>query len=161
MFSFSPQVIYIQVSADRLMLRNPKTGLTISEVPEVAIARVPKEKILGIGTDARKYQAVPSVEIVNPFAHPRSMMSDFTLGEQTLKAFLTRMKKNAFSIVAPNVVMHLMGEPEGGFTQVELRAFLEMAIGSGASRVTIWQGCPLTDQDLLVGRFPVSGKVLS
>ena len=161
MFSFFAQVIYVQLSPDRLKVRDPKSGVTVSEVPEIAISRLPKPRVLAVGTKAREHKSSPGVEIVNPFAHPRSMVSDFTLGEQTLKAFLARVKPSSFLAPAPKVVMHLLGEPVGGFTQVEARAFHEMALGSGASQVTVWQGRTLTDQELLSGQFPSGGKVLS
>ena len=156
---FAP-IIYVQLSPDRLMVRNPKSGVTVSERPEIAISRMPKPKMVAVGAAARTLQASPGVEVVNPFAHPRSLVSDFVLGEQTLKAFLARMNSGRFFAPAPKIVMHLMGDPAGGFTQIEVRAFREMALGSGASQVSVWQGRPLTDHELLSGRFPDSGQVL-
>ena len=161
LFSYFAQVIYVQVSPDLLTVRNAKTGKFVSEVPEVAIAYDPKTRIVGVGKDARSHKSEASVKVINPFAHPRSMVSDFTAGEQMLKAFLARVKGSSFLTPAPKVIMHLLGEPAGGFTQVEIRAFHEMAIGSGASQVTVWQGQPLSDQELLSGQFPSRGKVLS
>lgn len=159
MLSYFTQIIYVQVSPDRLTVRNPKTGESFSDIPEVAIAMNTKPSIVGIGKDAH---ALKSVKIVNPFAHPRSMVSDFTLGEQTLKAFIHRLKIGTFLAPAPRIVMHLLGEPAGGFTQVEVRAFHEMAIGAGASQVKVWQGRSLSDQELLSWRFPSDGgNVLS
>ncbi len=161
MFGYFTQVIYVQVSPDRLTVRNPKTGASVSEIPEVAIAHNPKPSIVAVGKDARSHKSEASVQIVNPFAHPRSMVSDFTVAEQTLKAFFLRVKASAFLTPAPKVVMHLLGDPAGGFTQVEVRAFHEMALGAGASQVTVWQGRSLSDQELLSGEFPATGKVLS
>lgn len=54
-----------------------------------------------------------------------------------------------------------MDDPAGGFTQIELRAFHEMALGAGAIQVKLWQGRALNDQELISGQFPDSGKVLS
>lgn len=163
MLSYFTQVIYVQISPDRLTVRNTKTGASFSDVPEVAIANKPKPSILAVGKEARTHKAGSSVQIVNPFAHPRSMVSDFTVAEQVLKAFILRVKGNSFFIPAPKVVMHPLGEPAGGFTQVEARAFHEMALGAGASRVTVWQGRQLSDQEVLSGQFPSgsAGKVLS
>lgn len=161
MFSYFTQIIYVQISPDRLTVRNPKTGESFSDVPEVAISNDPKPRIVGVGKKARLYRSEPPPKIVNPFAHPRSMVSDFTVGEQTLKMFVRRLIGSSFLLPAPKVVMHLMGEPAGGFTQVEIRAFHEMAIGAGASQVKVWQGPSLTDQELLSGRFPDNGEVLS
>jgi rod shape-determining protein MreB len=157
--AFIPTV-YVQVSAQRLTLRNPKTGRTVSEVPEIAIASAPKPRIVGIGTEARSQQSA-SVQVINPFAHPRTLMSDFTAGEQLLKAFLRRLQGASLFAVAPRVVLHLQGDPAGGFTQVEIRAFREMALGAGACEVVVWQGRDLTDEELLSRKFPAGGQVLS
>ena len=56
--------------------------------------------------------------------------------------------------------MHLLGDPLGGFTQVELRAFREMAWGAGAVDVVMWLGAALTDVQLLKGDFPAVGKIV-
>ena len=153
-------IVYVQLSAQRLTLRNPKTGMTVSEVPEIAIASGAKPKVVGIGTEARSQQSA-SVQVINPFAHPRTLMSDFTAGEQLLKAFLRRLQGDSLFAVSPRVVLHLLGDPAGGFTPVEIRAFREMALGAGAADVVVWQGCNLTDEALLAREFPAEGQVLS
>ena len=161
MLNLFTSVLYVQLSPDRLTVRNPKTGASISEVPEVAITHSPKPQVLGVGNEARTHSSAAGVEIVNPFAHPRSMVSDFTVGELTLKAFMRRVQGSSLFRPAPRVVMHLLGEPAGGFTQVEIRAFHEMALGAGASKATVWQGRALGDHELLSGQFPSGGQVLS
>lgn len=153
-------LIYIQVSPDRLSIRDVKTGQAISEIPEVAIARKPKATIVGVGAEARAHNSEASVEIVNPFSHPRSLVSDFTVGEQLLKEFVRRLRGRSLFALSPKIVLHPQGNPAGGFTQVEVRAFREMALGVGASQVVVWQGRGLTDQELLSGKFPPDGQVL-
>lgn len=146
-FHFRPR-IYVRISPQRLSVRNVKSGTEISEVPEMAISEGPRKKILGVGAEARAAGlGAPSI-IVNPFAHPRSLVSDFTCAEQLLKAFVRRLQKRSLFAFPPVVVMHPLGEPDGGFTQVEIRAFREMAVGAGASKVFIRFGRELTDQDL-------------
>lgn len=153
--------LYVQLAPDRLSVRDPKSGASFSEPPEVAIAHEPKANILGIGAAARLRAGEASVEIVNPFGHPRSLVSDFTVGEQLLKAAFRSVRRSSFLSVAPRVIMHPQGDPVGGFTQVEIRAFHEMALGAGAREVKVWQGRSLTDQEVLAGTFPAGGKVLS
>ena len=63
--------------------------------------------------------------------------------------------------MAPHLVLHPLGDPAGGLTQVELRALHELGRGAGAARVTVWQGPPLTDDEVRSGRYPASGKVLA
>lgn len=153
--------LYIQISPDRLTVRNPRTGSQLSEVPELAIASAPKVRIVAVGAEARSKSAEPNVKVVNPFAHPRSLVSDFTVGEQLIKAFITKMATGGIFAVSPSIVMHPLGDPAGGYTQIEVRALQEMAMGAGARSAKVWQGRPLTDQELLSDRFPAAGKVLN
>ena len=158
MLSMFKPSIYIQISPELLTLRNVKTGEAISEVPEVAISPGPKERILAIGNQARAaVAAAPGALLVNPFAHPRSLVSDFTVAEQLVKAFLRRAVGSSLFAASPVVVMHPLGNPAGGFTQVENRAFREMALGAGASQAIVWQGGPLTDDQILSRKFPATG----
>jgi rod shape-determining protein MreB len=60
---------------------------------------------------------------------------------------------------APRVVFHLQGDPAGGFTQVEIRAFAKWH-WARALRVTFWQGQDLTDEQLLSRHYPPTGRVL-
>jgi rod shape-determining protein MreB len=160
MFDFLKPPLYIRLSPYRLTVRNVKTGEFISELPEIAISRGPKPKVLGAGDEAALYKSSKSAQVLNPFSHPRTMMSDFTAGEQVLKAFVKKLpKRNALS-PSPRVVLHLQADPAGGFTQVEIRAFREMVLGTGASEVTIWQGQDLTDEQVLSRQYPSTGQVL-
>lgn len=161
LFAALMPTLYVQVSPERVSIRNLKTGTTQVEVAEIAVSGADKPTIEAFGAAARAAQSTSTVRLAKPFAHPRSMVSDFTLGEQLLKALLRKALGRSMFALAPKVVLHLLGDPEGGFTQVEIRAFREMALGAGGAQVVIWQGPPLGDQELLSGKFPQSGKVLS
>lgn len=157
MFSALQPIIYVQISPERLTLKNLKTGESLSEVPELAISAPPKPKILAVGPQARVAAASQPAEVVNPFAHPRTLVSDFTVAEQLLKYQLRRVLGNSLLSLSPCVVIHPLGSPAGGFTQVERRAFREMALGAGASQVHVWTGRPLTDQEVQSKQPPPSG----
>jgi rod shape-determining protein MreB and related proteins len=81
------------------------------------------------------------------------------LGEQLLKEAVRRVNSSVFR--APRVVMHPLGEPQGGLTQIEVRALQEMAMGAGARKAQVWVGRPLTDGELLSGQFPAGGQLLA
>lgn len=160
MLSSLRPTLYVQLSPQRLTVRNAKTGAQWSEVPEVALSRRGgKPCVVGFGSEARAARDA-DVEILNPFAHPRSLVSDFLPAEQLLKAFVRRALPKLVFGAAPRIVMHPLGEPEGGFTGVEARALREMAMGAGASDVVVWQGPTLTDAQLLAGEYPPGGRVL-
>ncbi len=156
MLSALKPIIYIQISPELLTLKNVKTGASIAEVPELAISG-PPAKILGVGPQARLAVASQPAEVVNPFAHPRTLVSDFTVAEQLIKHQMRRLLGNSLLSISPRVVIHPLGSPAGGFTQVERRAFHEMAIGAGASEAHVWTGRQLTDQELLSAKPPASG----
>ncbi len=147
-------LVYIQITPELLTVRNVKTGTTVAEIPELAISTSGKPVILAVGPQARLAAASEPAKVVNPFAHPRTLVSDFTAAEQLLKYQLLRVLKSSIWRPAPCVVMHPMGMAEGGYTQVERRAFREMALGAGASQVFLWIGRPLTDAELLARRPP-------
>lgn len=161
MFSNFKYILYVQVSPETLTIRNPKTGDSISEPAELAITSGPKPKMVAAGAAARTAALDPTITLVRPFAHPRSLMSDFTAAHQLLKDFFRRMPKQSIFQASPMVVIHLQGEPAGGFTQLEFRAFRELVLGAGAARAKVWQGPNLTDQELLSDSFPATGTVSS
>src|SRR5688572_3353161 len=115
MFTGLKPVIYVQISPERLTLKNLKSGVVISEIPEMAINPRPKPTILAIGPDARVAARSQAATVVNPFAHPRSLVSDFTVAEQMLKHYMRRLLGNSLFKPAPVVVIHPLGSPVGGF----------------------------------------------
>ena len=118
----------------------------------------PKPKvILGAGAQARLASASEPAQLIQPFAHPRSLVSDFASAEALIRLQLQRVLGKGWLRVAPSVVMHPLGNPDGGFTQVELRAFREMALGAGASTARVWTGRPLADHELLSDPAALSG----
>src|SRR5690606_9611733 len=158
MLSFFSPLVYIQISPNLLTLKNLKTGLEISEVAEIALSLPPKPKvILGAGAQARLASASEPAQLIQPFAHPRSLVSDFASAEALIRIQLQRVLGKGWLRVAPSVVMHPLGNPDGGFTQVELRAFREMALGAGASTARVWTGRPLANHELLSDQAALSG----
>ena len=158
MLSFFSPLVYIQISPNLLILKNLKTGLEISEVAEIALSLPPKPKvILGAGAQARLASASEPAQLIQPFAHPRSLVSDFASAEALIRIQLQRVLGKGWLRVAPSVVMHPLGNPDGGFTQVELRAFREMALGAGASTARVWTGRPLANHELLSDQAALSG----
>ena len=155
MLSFLKPRLYIQLSPERVMLKNLKAGSVLFERPEMAVSGGAKPVILGVGSEARMAaQAHPGSTVVNPFAHPRSMVSDFTAAEQLLKELPRRCLGSGIMRLSPSVVMHPLGSPAGGFTQVENRAFRELGLGLGAAEVFVWNGRALTDDEVRTRDIP-------
>lgn len=65
-------------------------------------------------------------------SHPRTLMGDFTAVEACFRTLFTELTTNRFFPLKPSVVVHLVPEAAGGYTNVEERAFQEAALGAGA-----------------------------
>ena len=160
---FKTQVIYVRLQPERIRMRYLPCGAEIDSPPLMAIdQRSGKPVILAVGDEAQKIGAsIARVNVVNPFAHPRMLISDFTLADALLRHFFRQvLKDRSLWSLTPRIVMHPDFTPEGGFTQVELRAMREICLAMGATRNTGWQGRPLEDAELLAGKLPADGVKL-
>lgn len=161
MFDSLKPVIYIQISPDNFSVKNVRSGETISGVAELALSALPEQKILGLGTVARDAAAAHAgAVIVRPFAHPRSPGSDFTPVLQIIKAFVARLKTASALAMSPVIIIHPLGKPDGGFTEIESRAFRELGFAVGVRKVILWYGGVLTDQEMLSGQYPSHGRAI-
>src|SRR4051812_21170099 len=89
-----------------------------------------------------------TVQARTPFTTERMLIGDFASAAETLKTALKSCIKGRIFVVAPRVVIHPMEMTEGGLSQIEERVFREIAIGAGASRVVVWTGPELDDQQV-------------
>lgn len=67
--------------------------------------------------------------------HPRSLAGNFAEVEKTFKEAISAQPKILFGLIKPRVLVHLIPQMEGGYTDLELRFFREAALGGGASRI--------------------------
>jgi len=160
---FNP-VVYVKLSPDMLTVREVNSGYELSEPPLIAIARIPKERVLAVGQEAAAIAASQGAELINPFKHPRALLSDFTVAGQVVKRFVQKASKAAMGGIfrpAPIIVLHPLVNPEGGFTQIEIRAMHELALGAGARKAIIWHGRELSNEELSSLKFGSGGEVLN
>lgn len=67
-------------------------------------------------------------------AHPRTLMGEFTAVQEAVKSALEQLGVLAWYKRAPTTLTHLLPKVEGGYTNVELRAFREAALGAGSGQ---------------------------
>lgn len=102
-----------------------------------------KKVVTAIGNKA-ELLSKSNTEIVNPFSHPRSLVADFQVAEKILQHVFSLLHKGSYISPSPDVIFHPMEKIEGGLTLIEMRAFREMFLGSGAFDTYIHTGVPLT-----------------
>jgi len=143
--------VYIRLRANELYLMHVESGNELSLPPEIAIDdKDGKKTIVAVGHQAKEAKKLkPSIDVFNGFKHPRTLLADFTIAEQTLKYCFTKLMGKSLFAPSPVVIFHPLESNEGGYTQVEIRAFEELCRQAGARKTFIHQGEKLTAEQLL------------
>jgi len=154
---------YIRFRPDYIHVRNVQHGLDIECLPWIAFDKKGwRPKVLEVGDEARQLKgSTPDITVTNPFAHPRMLISDFTPAVLLIRHLIGRaLSRERFFSPHPVVILHPDVSPEGGFTEIELRAMRELCLGAGARHSKGWQGRPLEDAELLGKALPADGVIL-
>jgi rod shape-determining protein MreB len=161
MLKYFQPIVYARLHPDSLSVRDVSAGREVTGPPVAAISREKERKLVAVGSAALTASATTPVDVMNPFKHPRALVSDFTVAEQVLKGFVKQLLKERLIAISPIVVLHPKVDPEGDFTQIEIRALQELAVGSGAAKVIVWHGRDLADSELLELEFASGGRILN
>ena len=82
-------------------------------------------------------------------SHPRTLMGDFMAVEACFRAVFRELASSGLFPVKPSVLVHLVPEAVGGYTNVEERAFQEAAASAGARICKVVTGrLPLSDSQV-------------
>jgi rod shape-determining protein MreB and related proteins len=159
-FNWLRPTVYVRLTPSWLSVRDIDTNKTIGGAPLLAIESGGGKKLLAIGADVAAHIRESGVTVFNPFTHPRSLISDLSAAEAVLKGFMHKLLAGApWYQRQPQVIMHPCYEPDGGFTQVEVRALIALGQSVGAT-VKLWRGRELSDDDVRSGVFPSDGKLV-
>lgn len=140
----------IKLSRKLLSVTDTYSGKTWEQEPIVSIKDTDGEKIItGIGSDAK----MTGDTIINPFDHPRVLISDYTVGEKLIGYAFHAIAAGKWFVPSPIVVIQVVEELEGGLTTLEQRALYEMAHGAGARKVYILTSEELSDEDIQNGLY--------
>lgn len=135
------KTLYVQIWEHRLKVTDVASQEVYEVEPLVAFETLPKgKKVVSAVGDITLKNKSSNTEVVNPFSHPRTLLSNFHVGEKLLQHVFQQLHKGTFISPSPIVVMHPMEKTEGGLTMLEERAFKELSLGAGASKVYVQQG---------------------
>jgi len=137
-----------------LVVRSASSGACFDDEPVVVLSNEPKPRILGIGAAA----SAASGTRINPFKHPRILISDFRVAEVLLMHAFKSVCPRSWLRPHPIAVCHVVEPLEGGLSEIEVRALMEMIEGAGARETFLWEGRDLTDAELLAGAYRTARK---
>ncbi|PTB88917.1 rod shape-determining protein MreB [Pseudidiomarina aestuarii] len=135
---FSDDLV-VELSENRITFRKIGTSEFIEIEPWIALQTLKgKVSIESIGAEARSLTS-DTIQVINPFSHPRCLVANFGLAEKILQHGLFTFHNSKLR-AAPRVVMHQLEKLEGGLTDIEERVLRELALGMGAREVLIHTG---------------------
>ncbi len=147
-------IFYVQIWERKLKITESSSGHIVEEAPLLAVrTENDGKKIIAAAGNMAKLEAGPNISVVNPFSHPRMLLSDFTMGEKLLVYFFKKMSKGTLLAIRPVVVIHPMEKIEGGLTEIERRAFQELATAAGARETVVHEGTEIPLYKLKEGNF--------
>ncbi|UTZ21659.1 hypothetical protein [Vibrio campbellii] len=74
-------------------------------------------------------------KLCEALTHPRTLMGNFYEIDHCVKVLSKEVFSKSLFDKAPIAIVQLFGPSDGGYTNVELRAFREVVLGSGARDV--------------------------
>ena len=83
------------------------------------------------------------------FTTERLLVGNFQEAEKTLSQCIKKSLGSGLIKKRPLVVIHPKEKTEGGLSEVELKVFKELALGSGAAKVFVHIGGELTKDQVL------------
>ena len=89
-----------------------------------------------------------TVMATTPFTTSRLLIGQFEAAQDSLKGALKHIVKGRLFVPSPRVLMHPLEMIGEGLSEIEKRAFQEVAIGAGAAQVVVWVGHELSDAEV-------------
>ena len=135
------RLVYVQVSAERILLRRVSTGEAVDDVPQIAIDAMGVPVAFGrAASDAENWRA--DLRVVNGFSHPRCLIGDMEVAIKTLRWALDQLLnprgRRRWRRAKPDLVVHPSGMRDlAGLEAWGLQRVAEMA---GAGSVRVWLG---------------------
>lgn len=165
MFDCFRNTVYVRIKPDWMSVLHVESGREYGDVPTLAIERKKdgKRSIVAVGRDAAtKAGLSTNIIVANGFSHPRTLLADFIVAEQTLRYFLKMVMPKSLFAPSPIAVIHPLVALDGGLTQIEIRAFAELGHGAGARKVFLWEGPELSKEELNELQFSrADGRLLN
>ncbi|MCU7833676.1 MAG: rod shape-determining protein [gamma proteobacterium symbiont of Taylorina sp.] len=138
-------IFYVQIWEHKIKVTETNSGNTFDEKPLIAFETTSKGQIIAsaVGNSAELKEGTPNTKVINPFSHPRTLISNFSAAEKILQNIFSALPQGKFKLALPVAVIHPMEKIDGGLTQIEFRAFKELLLGAGCREAVIYQGAEL------------------
>ena len=127
MFSVLPgDDYYVEVSRDRISVQNLTTGERRERHPAVRADR-----------RGRRFEFADGAVGVNGFGHPRAFIGDFGPASGALNQAVALVRRSR--LIGPGkMLLHVQDAYEGGLSEPEVRAAMDLCFAAGARRARVY-----------------------
>ena len=105
----------------------------------IAVRGAAEGEVIAAGEEAEAWDGTPDVLLHHAFDHPRVLIAGFDSALLVLRHFLRLACHGRLPLLGFTLVLHVQEELEGGLTDVESRALMELGLRAGARKVVICQ----------------------
>ena len=134
--------VYIRIQRDFLAVRaiaQKGGGGYYEDVPQFAY-HLHSKKPVAFGSAAAVYADARGFSVARVFHHPRLVVHDILATKKVLRYFLDKALHRRSPFQRLHFVIHLLEAQEGGLTDVEKSALINLARGLGARGVVLCTG---------------------
>jgi rod shape-determining protein MreB len=148
---FTGGPVSVRLSRSRLQVVNVSDGAKWEGAATISVDENASGKLIvtAVGASAQSARG----RKIYPFQHPRVLVSDYTAGEKVLQHAIREVLKRKWFAPAPVVVIQVTEHLEGGVSDIEWRALIEMAQGAGARQVYPVKSGVLSDSEIKLGAY--------
>lgn len=139
-------IVYLQIWKEQIKATNSSNQITLIEPAVIAVKKTSShtKELMYVGEEAIAQSNIEYLDLIYPFKNDKYLINDFDAAEALITNMLCRTKSLwRFLRPSPLVVIHPMDIREIEISQVEYRALLELALGSGAGDAAIYTGSEL------------------
>jgi rod shape-determining protein MreB len=140
---FSGGPCYVRIDRTSISIRDASTGATFESAAKLGLDSA--NRIVSVGD----ISSPNVVRIVEPFEHPRIVMSDFACASKLIQYGLHQLTRVKWITPSPILVLQPLMELTGGLSEIENRALLELGESAGARKTVIHCGKTLSDQEVI------------
>jgi rod shape-determining protein MreB len=140
---FSGGPCYARIDRTRISIRDVSTGATFESAARLGLDCA--NRIMSVG-DMNSPNVVRTVE---PFEHPRIVISDFACASKLFQYGLQQLSRFKWIVPSPILIIQPLMELTGGLSEIENRALLELGESAGARKTLIHCGKTLSDQEVV------------
>lgn len=144
-------IVYVQIWKEQIKITSSIDQTALIEPAVIAVEKSLSnaKKLMYVGEKALARSNIEDLELVYPFKKNKHLINDFDAAETLLTNLLSKTySSRLFLKPSPQIIIHPMDINEIEVSQVEYRALLELALGSGARDAAVYTGSELLIEDI-------------